>query len=264
MRLQQNTETHFDDSNLQHAVRKCWAGECCPAKLRKRVEVMLQDAEDQQKAGPIVRWGRWVLYPLASAAVIGLVVGLKMYNPPATPTVNATAVVIPAALQTELVATHDRCSQKPNHQTLGDGDDATLARAMTAQLHRPVLVARPSESGWDFRGAAVCKVGSTRSGHLVFTSGSDALSVFSLPKDAMPGVADGTEFEAVSDGHPIVGFVRDNAVFCLVGSGPDANVSAPRLEALRFKLEPRITEMAAAANAEPPVVAVELIRPIDR
>jgi hypothetical protein len=264
MRLQQNTETDFDDSHLQKAVRKCWAAECCPTRLRQRVEAMLRDAEDDRPGGPIARWGRWILYPLAAAAVIGLVVGLKMYNPAVAPPVNATAVVIPAALQTELVATHDRCSQKPSHQGLGDGDDTTLARAMTAQLHRPVLVARPSESGWDFRGAAVCKVGSTESGHLVFTSGSDALSVFSLPKDCMPNAADGTEFEAVSNGHPIVGFVRDNAVFCLVGSGPDANVSAPRLEALRSKLEPRITEMAAAANADAPVVAVELIRPIDR
>ena len=258
------TSDDFQDSHLEHAVRKCWAAECCPDRLRARVAVMLQEADESRSVGPWSRRGRLVLYPVAAAAAVALVLGVRHFNPPSGPVV-ASSAVIPAALQSELISTHDRCVQRPNHQMLpGDGgDDATLARAMTTQLRRPVLVARPSETGWNFHGGALCNVGSASSGHLVFTSGSDALSVFSLPKTSMPDAAEGSEFETVAAGHPIVGFVRDNAVFCLVGSGSGANVSAPRLEQLRSMLEPRVTDVASA-GVEAPVVAVELIRPIGR
>jgi hypothetical protein len=267
-----SADIDFDDANLQQAVRKCWAGECCPSALRRRIEAMAADALDRgdldrgvldrSARGPFSRWGRWVLYPVAAAAAVALVFGVRHYENSVAPSSAVAMVAIPVSLQTELVRTHDHCSQTPNHQHLpGNGtDDASIARVMSAELHRPVLVARPSDPCWTYRGAAVCPVGAARSGHLVFRSGSDSLSVFSLPKSAMPDAVEGSEFECEADGHTIVGFVRDGAVFCIVGSGTGSDVSVARLHQLRKTLEPRITETASAA----PVRDAELIRPIDR
>jgi hypothetical protein len=262
-----SADIDFDDANLQHAVRKCWAGECCPSALRRRIEAMAADALDRgdldrSAPGPFARWGRWVLYPVAAAAAVALAFGIQHYGSPTAPAPAVAMVAMPVSLQDALVRTHDQCSQKANHQHLpgNETDDASIARVMSAELHRPVLVARPNDPCWSYRGAAVCSVGAARSGHLVFRSGSDSLSVFSLPKSAMPDAVEGSEFECTADGHPIVGFVRDGAVFCIVASGTGSDVSPARLEQLRKTLEPRITETASAA----PVTDAELIRPIGR
>ncbi len=65
-------------------------------------------------------------------------------------------------------------------------DDAAMASAMRNQLSRAVLVARPNQGNWTFKGASVCNVATAPTGHLVFASGDEALSVFSLPGSLDP------------------------------------------------------------------------------
>jgi hypothetical protein len=116
-------------------------------------------------------------------------------------------------------------------------DDAAIAAAMRTRLAQPaVLVARPTDSGWDFRGAAICPVGKTPAGHLVFAKGEEVISVYTLPASVAPTATNGSHFEATTDGHPIAAFARDGGLFCLVGSGPAGTITLDQLTQMRDRM----------------------------
>jgi hypothetical protein len=239
------------DDPLAAAVCSCWADERAPDALRQRVAELI--AGDRATRG---RWGvaRYGSFGLAAAAVVAVVVGgalLRLERPPAGASV-AAASVLPVVLQSELVRTHDHCSRGPadhQHLPVPRSNGYAIAASLRSQLDRPVLVGRPADAGWQFAGASVCAVGDVRSAHLMFRrTDGDALSLFSLPRSAAPTAADGQQFQVESDRHPIVGFVKHRAVYCLVGSGCAADVSVVRLADIRRQLEQQVV----VADASPP------------
>jgi hypothetical protein len=106
----------------------------------------------------------------------------------------------------------------------------------------------------------MCPVGSTPAGHLVFVRGSDALSIFSLPKSLVPTAAEGAEYAIHTDDHCIVGFVKDGALFCLVSSGPVGDVSIDQLKQMEPQMQSAVARVNAVQNS--PVMFAELLRPI--
>jgi hypothetical protein len=260
-------ETEFHDPGLKAAVKRAWGAECCPAKLRNLIRNQA-DQDDQ----PIRLWLAW---GAAVAAVLAMAITLSAIHHPVTPAGSDLALstdsssqnpefasILPTALQTELIKTHDRCAQKPSHQRLlvSMNDDAAMAAAMRNQLSRAVLVARPSQGNWTFKGASVCQVASSPTGHLVFASGDQALSVFSLPNTLDPNLKDGAHVEMMKDGHPIAAFAKDGALFCLVSSGAKDTMTVQQLALMRDRMEGQVTTIAAT-DAPGPAIA-ELLYPV--
>ncbi len=172
----------------------------------------------------------------------------------------ASAAVLTAAMRDDLVQTHDHCAGRADHQHLPvpRTNGYAIAASLRSQLDRPVLVSRPADPAWRFAGASVCPVGSVRSAHLVFRRrDGDALSLFSLPRSAAATAADGAQFQGETDHHPIVGFVKHRAVYCLVGSGCAADVSVARLDDMRRQLESQVVVADATPTLSP--VGGELI-----
>ncbi len=228
------------DDRLAAAVCRCWANEGCPEKLRQRVADLI--------ASERARSRRFWFIPstLSAAAAIALVVGGGLFwigRPGPKPAV-ASASVLPASMETDLVRTHDHCSRgQSDHQHLPvpRSNGYAIAANLRSRLDRPVLVSRPSDPAWKFAGASVCAVGNVKTAHLVFRrSDGDALSLFSLPRSACPAAADGQQFQAESNSHPIVGFVKHGAVYCLVGSGCQSDVSVAQLSDIRRQLEQQV------------------------
>jgi hypothetical protein len=259
----------FDDPYLKAAVQRCWGRQCAPADLHERIRSLCSGAANADerdirfRIAPIV-WG------LSAAAIVVIVVGLvfrSFSNPSITRSnqqpANIVAITLPSALQAELVTRHDLCCSHGDHQHLpvSKTDDAGMVRALREQLGRAVLVARPTEPGWNFRGAAVCPVGNVPSGHLVFARGSDTLSIFSLPKSAAPQLQNGQEFTMAIDHHLIAGFEKDGALFCLVANSPSGTITASTLLTMRSQMEPAVETAQMNTPTDSGNVA-ELLRPV--
>jgi hypothetical protein len=258
----------FRDPALKEAVCRCWGCDCASEHLRKRVAAMLaqEDAASGDETLQHRRSNRmnlrvsWILWPLAAAAAVLVSVSLFDRFRPS----HSSPLVAPelASLETDLIRTHDHCSKEANHQGLPvpKNDDVAIADLLRERLKQPVLVYRPKDTAWKFRGASVCPVGSTSSGHLVFVKGDDALSIFSLPKALWPDGKEGSEFSATVQGHSIVGFVKDGALFCVVGSGPVGSMSVDELQQMSQRMKPVVAEGPAVEPTG--VVLTELLRPI--
>jgi hypothetical protein len=225
---------------LASAVCRCWSHERCPAELRRRLT-------DRITAGRARSRHRWFIGPagLSAAAAVALLAGGGLFwsGRPA-PSAAVAATILPVSLESDLIQTHDHCSRgKTNHQNLPvpRSNGYAIAASLRSRLDRPVMVSHPSDPAWQFAGASVCSVGNVKSAHLVFRrSDGDSLSLFSLPRSAAPTAVDGQQFQGESNQHPIVGFVKHGAVYCLVGSGCPADVSVARLADIRQQLERQV------------------------
>jgi hypothetical protein len=251
-------DPEFVDPALKSAVKRTCCGERCPAALRTRIENLLHEESTHRSRN----WKPWLIGPLAAAALILLAIGVwtRLYQASPPPTQLAA---LPASLQADLIQRHDHCCKVKNHQGLPVriDNDSAIASAMRHRLSHAVLMDRPSEPGWTFRGASICPVGSIPSGHLVFVKGPDALSVFSLPASCDPCLQNGNQCEMTTDGHLIVAFAKDGALFCLVGSGPQGTISMDELNKMRDKMKP---DVVAARPVETRPAFAELIYPLDK
>jgi hypothetical protein len=292
-------ENEFHDPVLKKAVHRCWAGECASEALRARVTKLLeQDASASASAAstpgtrPSMRLsGRlsgsvgspassnrfsWMVWPTALAALLLLSFGLSNYfrattgantgtNTGINTTVNTTtAIALPADLESNLILTHDGCCSHGNHQHLPvpKTDDVGIVKAMHDQLGRPVIMFRPADTSWAFRGASICPVGTTLSGHLVFTRAGGDLSIFSLPKTILPNAPEGSVYSATVNEHRIVGFVKDGAVFCIVSSGPTSALSIDELKQMQTQMQPTVAINSPPQDEESQhkVLLTELLR----
>ncbi len=221
-------------------------------------------ADDSLKENPQRRpanrlRGSWVLWPLAAAALMVISVGLFDHFGGRSSSV-AVASVLPVGLEADLISRHDHCCQAENHQgfSVSRDDDAGIVAAMHLRLNQPVLMYRPKDSNWTFRGASICPVGSTPSGHLVFADGTDRLSIFSLPKSVLPGTVEGSEFSTTLDNHRIVGFVKDDALFFAVESGN--TISLDQLHQMTTDMKPAVAFTAMPVGGG--LAVTELLHPI--
>ena len=264
------------DQAIKSAAKRAWCSECAPASLRKCVLNLMRCQEDPADLSIGSSRGgsrrRWMLWPIAAAAMIALVIGVTMMmsatpHSPANPanSIVATALpALPASLETALINCHEHCCHAADHHHVNapKNDDAAIAQAMRVRLSQAVLMARPADPNWYFRGAAICPVGGTPAGHLVFARNDDVISIYSLPKQAAPNAKDGDQFEATIDGHPIAAFAKDGGLFCFVSSGPAGSVTLKQLTEMRDQMEDRVTTASAESKPSHETIATNLLYPI--
>jgi hypothetical protein len=251
----------FHDPVLKTVVKRAWGEQCCPHALRDQISRAISGSRPSKRSMPL-----WLVCGLAAAAVAALAVAPSIIHRlnHSSDTVDQIALAPPAAfpvsLQTDLIHTHDRCSKSKDHQHLpgiSRDDDSAIALALRTQLSRAVLVARPADPAWTFTGAAVCHVGTIPCGHLVFINGSESLSIFSLPHSADPELADGAAVQTVTDGHPMIAFARNGALFCLVANGPEGSITLNDLSHMYDRMASHVT-----TAAPPPNPVAELLYPV--
>jgi hypothetical protein len=238
---------NFSDPALKSAVQKAWSGERAPEALRQRIAGATSGSSIE--APQVGFWrGRLPLYGLAAAALVLLCVGLvfrasRSGRDRSTPT---PAVALNDTLAAELVARHDACCKAEDHHMPGlpQGDFAAIAAAIRQRLGYPILsVALPD--GWQFHGAAICPVGNTDSGHLLFQrDGNQFVSIFSLPASFAAQLPASSEFDRASSDHPMAGFATAHGFYCVLGSSPDGSVTIDQVRALRDRLR---TDVAIAS-----------------
>jgi hypothetical protein len=255
-------QSRFDDPALKAAVRHAWSGETAPASLRRRVKAML-DEENVAHGGHVIRpapslW-RQKFMALGMAAAAAIAVGAAIFviqqrqpsrdqaatsQPEPTETIAPVAPVVPLPenLGRQLIATHDSCSRlhaADHHQFQAAPRDnfKAIAQNMKTVLRHPV-VASPMGHDWDFRGAAICPVGSTNTAHLLFTRDGDFVSVFSLPASSFPGSPNHTICDAAVNGRLMAGFVEAGGFHCVVASSGRgaATLDIQQVKALRDQL----------------------------
>jgi hypothetical protein len=255
----------FENPAFRTAVRRAMGKEHAPSGLRGRIAMTL--AADQASiaaagssspaasARGVLRW-RELTQPktLAIAAVTLVAVGfaaLQILNfvgwtDPYSPASFAAAgpVSFPDSFALSLVGTHDNCAKAPNHRQVA-GEDPVALRDRLSQLQGiPVSAIAPAD-GWQFRGAGVCMVEKTRTVHLLYARGSQALSIFSLP---VPESCHESAYEQVVSNHPLAGFTNHGALYCVVGSDTGGQFTVDELKPLVAKVR---TSLGVAADCGP-------------
>ena len=270
----------FDDPALKAAVARVWGAQRCPDAVRSRVMATVatvgrQDGEaretvaprnDPRGAGrtlvvipPTARPGfwqqPWLRYGLAAAATVLLGFGIASrldnrdrYNLGGTEVTFASTV--PQDIARGMVDSHDRCSKYSDHNAFpGVSDFAVVRRQLENRLGFPVLAGDVEEAlgrnGWQFKGAAVCKVGAVDAAHLVFVRNGQAISMFSLPPaSCRHNGRTAHECEDANPDHPAAVFVWSDGVHCVVGSSTDRTLSVDQVRAVLEHLRPNLPRTA--------------------
>jgi hypothetical protein len=233
----------FDDPALKVALGRALGRPSAPAALRQRILTAVRE-ESGKSTGvevehkPIRMFRQSPLYKLAMAAVVLICVGVAafiVYKTNQPPTYDQYA--FPKQLYTDMVVTHSARATSPAGDTV-----TTLASAtdLSKQLDRPVFVADLTKDGWAFAGGAVRNVGSRSAAQLFFTKGKAKISVFSLPRDAVPDAPEGSHYDITWKDAAIAGFMGKGGLFCIVGNSEDKSLDVNEVKRLLAEHEAEI------------------------
>jgi hypothetical protein len=222
-----NPQAQFDDPDLKAILKRAVGAETAPPGLRHKV---LAAIESERRLQQRVRSG-WQrpLMGLAAAAVLllgfGLTFTLLLGKERAAPQWFAQA----------MVKTHDEYPGYALPQGVSGEDYPAISKALSDQLGYPVL-AKPLGDGWTFQGARLCEVGPHKAAQLVYSKGDQTVSLFSVSTKALyyaEDTKDGLRYSQMEQGHAISGFVRGNAVHCLVASSKSGQADLKAVKKLR-------------------------------
>ena len=208
---------------------------------------------------------RWAAAAAAAVLIgVGLAASQRLRKTPptiASATTPAPTSTIPTDLAGSLVRTHDSCLRvhATDHHlftSVPKDNFSAIAQGMSARLHHPVIAASVGD-GWEFRGAAICPVGSLKSAHLIYAHDDAAISVFSLPASvAVSSCPDHQNCDAAVDGHPMAGFVENGGFFCVVATPGHASLAdARQVKTLRDQLHGQVIAAAETRRAHETFIA---------
>lgn len=250
--------SEFHDPQFKSAIRRAWSDERCPASVRRQVEAMLADSLQPTAVRTLSLQSIWraKLSALALAASVAMAAGVTIFSlqrhqstiAPSRALASAGPAV-PVELSQQIVRSHDSCAKvyADDHHlfTSAPPDDfKQIAEAMTREMHYPVI-ATPLGVDWDFKGAAMCPVGTSNVPHLLFSHQGVFVSVFSLPASvAASSCPDHQTCETNLNGHPVAAFAEAGGFYCVVASSSRAqSVPIQQVRAMRDQLRGRFIAM---------------------
>lgn len=239
------TPPEFHDPALKDAIRRSIKPEPAPQSLRLKVTRTIQEAARPPTSKKALGLRAWRI-----AAVIALVslggLAIVLYDRGRPPMVEADLLAV--------LDTHDHCCKIEDHHLaeLSRENWPEMGRQLSRRINVPVLLADLRADRWAFHGASICQINRRPSAHLVFSSDSRRISVFSIPIEAVPGARRNTRFATEVRGHVIVGKVNGQSVECMVGHCPTNSLSIDTLQALFDRHQ---SERVAAGNDEIRVLA---------
>jgi hypothetical protein len=243
---------HFEDPQLKKAVQRVWCAGRAPQGLRDRVEKIVDPSY-------ACRCGRMTAMAITLAAVIAAAGFTWMHSSAPIAFANVSP---PENAIAGLIRTHDYCCKAADHHLVPDiaaNDFPTIGRKFSSDLKVPVIsTALPN---WQFAGAGGCPVWGHESAHLLYRSGVQRLSIFSLPAaDFALGQAGG-DFETTIDGHHLAGFVRDGGLYCVVADSPDGTVTDLQANQLRNELRDDFSQSVVfvTPGRVPQVIPAEVV-----
>jgi hypothetical protein len=225
----------FDDPDLRTMLKRSVGSETAPPALRQRVTAALGA---EQRLGQRVRHG-WQrpLYGIAAAAILLIGFGLTF-----TILFNKERAA-PQWFAAAMVKTHGEYpAQAPTGAVLPTGvtgeDYPAISKALGDELGYAVL-AKPLGDGWKLEGARLCVVGTSNAAQVVFSKGDQTVSLFSVSTKVLyysDATKDGMNYSQIEQGHAVSGFVRGDAVHCLVASSKSGTPDLKALTRLREQL----------------------------
>ena len=261
--MPENHSNQFDDSILKSAVCRAWGHQRAPDSLRDQVTALLADHADSDipadTPNPIPlppgawRLPAWAGY--AAAAMVTLAVGLVgwQYLSTTDQPANGGPVLaggLPASFINDIVHTHDRCCNFDNHHTVDAPRDnfQLIRQQLEDRLGEPVWVVDATSEGWQFRGAAICRVKDRQSAHLLYDRPrrNHTLSVLSVPFDGHCSLGRGEVVALdLQANHPVAGFIADGEFHCLVGHSPDGSLTLTEIHEMteRYQNNLKIVRM---------------------
>jgi hypothetical protein len=205
----------FDDPALKEALKRAFGSQAAPSDLRQRIIESLSEPSTRQRTF----WLRRSVMALAAALLITLGGLYAWFSREKPATVGQTMLAA-------LVERHDECCSSPQHWQPAFSKMAMpqIAQAMGAALNSPILAANLKDDGWEFKGPAICPVAGQGSAHLIFTHAGQQISVFTVPARSGNPVTNGGLDVQESNGHAMVGFVKDGTLYCMVSTCPKAEL----------------------------------------
>jgi hypothetical protein len=226
----------FDDPNFKAALKRTLGAETAPAGLRQRVLSALDESEASGRNAWLTFRGQKMGLMAIAAALVLLVVGYAVFRGMNGSGGNdrdkQVAMKLFKPFAVAMAAGHDNASTE--FATTSNPDANALAQQLQSQVDVKPVVSLPGDSGWRLRGAKVATLNNVSTAQAVFSKGDSKISVFSLPAKATYTTQDGAKYELMENRHPIAGFVRKSAMYCVVG---DAGASLDDLKKLADALE---------------------------
>jgi hypothetical protein len=146
----------------------------------------------------------------------------------------------PVSFSAAIVSTHDNCAKLGDHHFV-PGNDPTALKDQLSKAEGIVVSAIHPGDGWQFKGAGLCTVEQTKAAHLLFVRGPESISIFSLP--APPSCHESAYSEVVSK-HPVIGFTSQGALYCVVGSASQGELTPAELEPVVSKVRASVGALA--------------------
>lgn len=224
----------FEDPALKQAIGRAFPKERASEALRGRVDDLLRGGvPTRQRAF----WARPSVWAMAASLMIVISLAVWFFQRDSSPPIGQETLVA-------LVQRHDQCCASPTHydRRFSQASFAAMGKAMSSQLHAPVLAADLRRDGWTFTGPAICRVGKQSAAHLIFRRGAQEISVFSLPKQQL---ANGGMWSTQLDGHLLAGFEKSGTIYCMVGRCPHGQLQT---KDLRHLLEGHESDMVSATG----------------
>jgi hypothetical protein len=159
------------------------------------------------------------------------------------------APTIPVTFMLEMVHTHDNCAKLADHHKIpGDNPEG-----LRDKLSQPGIPANTTNLGgeWKFKGAGLCDVGQQKAAHLLFVRADEFVSIFSLQPPEGCGYGSDS-YEEMVEKHPVAGFRRGEALYCVVGSSAKRDLTAADLRPVLEKVR---ASVAAGCMSHDAIVA---------
>lgn len=266
-------EDQFNDPSLRNALRRTVGSERAPVELRDVIARSMTDgwqvADTEQPTTRSwrERWERWHSVVYAGIAACVMLFGvtflvmsyLGYFDRRPSYASQPVAGSVSTELANAMVARHTACGKLHDHHLIPGDDVPALKKTLEAQLGYPVAIVMPG-NGWVFKGAGRCDVGKTPTAHLLFARGTQEVSVFSLPADAVRPVSTGTRFyQSECNGCPLASAVHGAAIYAAVGSSTDGSLTLYDVITLRDQFVASLPEMQGdGCSEEMQVVAVAI------